>query len=339
MKADYELYYCKFSRTIYPDCSIKAKIEKYGTEYKVCLFGHHKHDECNQKVELLNKGLSYEKKQLCLEILKSNPYTLPRKIFDIMVNQRPDLTFVPDDIIKIRHFKQNNKSNIFSVHVEDSRQAMCDEVSKYQDHSQVFVRQKPEEIYNDKGELFLTIQHMNMLKNMSVLNKFINSDTTHRMSKSRLNTLACGIWSPNKDGWLRGKVGPGIPTDNNSQEKFFHTFKRTLMQTTHGDILYLKEAIKFISSQSKLESRSLPSHPLDLDCDPPKHVLSRIRGFFQRAFEKLASSESDGIFPAETSPLDDLQGLSLEESLAQLLAERIYLWKGYIIQKASIATC
>ena len=84
------------------------------------------------------------------------------------------------------------KSNIFGVHVGDSRQAMCDEVSKYQDQSQVFVRQKPKEIYNEKGELFLTIQHMNMLKNMSVLNKFINSDTTHRMCKSRLNTLACG---------------------------------------------------------------------------------------------------------------------------------------------------
>ncbi|KAI6656635.1 hypothetical protein LOD99_11286 [Oopsacas minuta] len=105
MKADCELYYCNFSRTTHPDCSIKAKIEKYGSEYKVCLFGHHKHDECNQKVELRNKGLSYEKKQLCLEILKSSPYTLPRKIFDIMVNQRPDLTFVPEDIIKIRHFK------------------------------------------------------------------------------------------------------------------------------------------------------------------------------------------------------------------------------------------
>ena len=39
---------------------------------------------------------------------------------------------------------------------------------------------------------------------------------------------------PNKDGWLRGIVGSGIPTDNNSQEKIFHTFKRTLMQTTHG---------------------------------------------------------------------------------------------------------
>ena len=154
MKADYELYYCKFSRTTYPDCSIKAKIEKYGSEYKVYRFGHHEHDECNLKVELLKKGLSYEKKQLCLEILKSNPYTLPSKIFDIMVNLRPDLTFVPDDIIKIRNFKQNNKSNIFGVHVEDSRQAMCDEVSKYQDQSQVFVRQKPEEIYNEKGELF-----------------------------------------------------------------------------------------------------------------------------------------------------------------------------------------
>ena len=128
---------------------------------------------------------------------------------------------------------------------------------------------------------------------------------------------------PNKDGWLRGKVGPGIPTDNNSQEKFFHTFKRTLMQTTHGDTLHLKEAIKFISSQSKLESRSLPSHPLDVDCDPPKHVLSRIRGFFKRAFEMLASSESDGIFPADTFPLADLPGLTLEESLAQLLAEKV----------------
>ncbi|KAI6657115.1 hypothetical protein LOD99_15901 [Oopsacas minuta] len=101
MKADYVLDYCKFSRITYPDCSIKAKIEKYGSEYKVCLFGHHKRDECNQKVELLNKGLSYEKKQLCLGILKSNPYSLPRKIFDIMVNQRPDLTFVPYDKIKI----------------------------------------------------------------------------------------------------------------------------------------------------------------------------------------------------------------------------------------------
>ena len=49
------------------------------------------------------------------------------------------------------------KSNIFVVHVEDSRQAMCDDVPKYQDKSQVFVRQKPEEIYNEKGELFLTI--------------------------------------------------------------------------------------------------------------------------------------------------------------------------------------
>ena len=26
IKADYELYYCKFSRTSYPDCSIRAKI-------------------------------------------------------------------------------------------------------------------------------------------------------------------------------------------------------------------------------------------------------------------------------------------------------------------------
>ena len=131
-----------------------------------------------------------------------------------------------------------------------------------------------------------------------------------------------------------------------------------ILKRTHGDTLYLKEAIKLISSQSKLESRSLPSHPLDVDCDPPKHVLSRIRGFFKRAFEMLASSESDGIFPADTFPLADLPGLTLEESLAQLLAEkvstsmctqsllltilsfyRIYLWKGYIIQKESIATC
>ena len=72
------------------------------------------------------------------------------------------------------------------------------------------------------------------------------------------------------------------------------------MQTTHGDTLYLKEAIKFISSQSKLESRSLPSHPLDVDSDLPKHVLSYIRGFFKRAFEMVATSESDGIFQADT---------------------------------------
>ena len=130
-------------------------------------------------------------------------------------------------------------------------------------------------------------------------------------------------YGPPKKGWLRGKVDPSIPTDNNSQEKFFHTFKRTLMQTTHGDILYLKEAMIFISSQSKLESRSLPSQPLDVDCDPPKHVLSYIRGFFKRAFEMLASSESDGIFPADTFPLADLPGLTSEESLAQFLAEKV----------------
>ena len=76
------------------------------------------------------------------------------------------------------------------MHVEDPRQAMCDEVSKYQDPSQVFVQQKPEEVYNEKGELFLTILPINILNNMSVLNNFINSDTTHRLSKSRFNTLA-----------------------------------------------------------------------------------------------------------------------------------------------------
>ena len=74
--------------------------------------------------------------------------------------------------------------------MEDPRQAMCDEVSKYQDPSQVFVQQKPEEVYNEKGELFLTILPINILNNMSVLNNFINSDTTHRLSKSRFNTLA-----------------------------------------------------------------------------------------------------------------------------------------------------
>ncbi|KAI6648196.1 Histone-lysine N-methyltransferase SETMAR [Oopsacas minuta] len=62
------------------------------------------------------------------------------------------------------------------------------------------------------------------------------------------------------------------------------------MQTTHGDTLYLKEAIKCISSQRKLEPRSLQSHPLGLDRDPPKHILSRIRGFFKRAFEMVAST-------------------------------------------------
>ena len=58
----------------------------------------------------------------------------------------------------------------------------------------MFVQQKPEEVYNEKGELFLTILPINILNNMSVLNNFINSDTTHRLSKSRLNTLACGLW-------------------------------------------------------------------------------------------------------------------------------------------------
>ena len=54
----------------------------------------------------------------------------------------------------------------------------------------MFVQQKPEEVYNEKGELFLTILPINILNNMSVLNNFINSDTTHRLSKSRFNTLA-----------------------------------------------------------------------------------------------------------------------------------------------------
>ena len=128
---------------------------------------------------------------------------------------------------------------------------------------------------------------------------------------------------PKKDGWLRGKMGPGIPTDNNSQEKFFHTFKRTLMQTTHCDTLFLKEAINFISSQSKLECRSLPLHPLDLDCNPPKHVLFRIRGFFKRATEMLAENEPNGIFPEDIFLLDDLPGLTLEETSAPLLSERV----------------
>ena len=95
------------------------------------------------------------------------------------------------------------------------------------------------------------------------------------------------------------------------------------MQTTHCDTLYLKEAINFISSQSKLESRSLPLYPLDLDCNPPKHVLSRIRGFFERATEMLAANESNGIFPEDVFPLDDLPGLTLEETSAQLLSEKV----------------
>ena len=59
----------------------------------------------------------------------------------------------------------------------DSHQASCDEVSKYQDPSQVFVQEKNLDIYNEKSELFLMIQHINLLKNMSVLNNFISSDT------------------------------------------------------------------------------------------------------------------------------------------------------------------
>ncbi|KAI6657113.1 hypothetical protein LOD99_15899 [Oopsacas minuta] len=129
---------------------------------------------------------------------------------------------------------------------------------------------------------------------------------------------------PNKDGWLRVKLVP-VSQLIIILKKNFPPIKKTLMQTTPGDILYLKEAIKFISFQSKLESRSLPSHPLDLDCDPPKHVLSRIRGFFQRAFEMLAS----------------------KESLAQLLAEkdilmeRLYHSKSkycYLLEKAMYHT-
>ena len=78
-----------------------------GLHYKVYSFGYHEHDE---SIELLN-ALSYEKKRLCFEILSTNPQTLPRKIFYIMVNQRPDITFIPDDdiVIKIRNIKQNNK--------------------------------------------------------------------------------------------------------------------------------------------------------------------------------------------------------------------------------------
>ena len=82
IKADYELYYCKFSRTSYPDCSIKGKIEKYGSTYKVYSFGHYEHDE---SVELPN-AITHEKKRLCFEILSSNPYTLTKKVFHIMVN-------------------------------------------------------------------------------------------------------------------------------------------------------------------------------------------------------------------------------------------------------------
>ena len=83
LKADYELYYCKFSRTSYPDCSIKAKIENYGSTYKAYSFGYHEHEE---SIELTNT-LSCEKKRLCFEILSSNPYTLPRKVFDKITSQ------------------------------------------------------------------------------------------------------------------------------------------------------------------------------------------------------------------------------------------------------------
>ncbi|KAI6648342.1 hypothetical protein LOD99_12151 [Oopsacas minuta] len=70
MKVEFELYYCKFSKTTYPDCSIKANIEKFGSQFKSYLFGHDEHDESNLTIELLKKGFTYEKKQLCLEILK-----------------------------------------------------------------------------------------------------------------------------------------------------------------------------------------------------------------------------------------------------------------------------
>ena len=56
------------------------------------------------------------------------------------------------------------------MQVGDSQLSSCDEVSKYQDPLQVLVSEKNLDIYNEKGELFLTIQHINLLKNMSFVN-------------------------------------------------------------------------------------------------------------------------------------------------------------------------
>ena len=101
---------------------------------------------------------------------------------------------------------------------------------------------------------------------------------------------------PMKDEWLRRKVGPGIPSENNSLEKFCHTFKRTLMQTTLCNTLYLKEAINFISSQSKLECRSLSLRPLDPDCDPPKHVLFALEDLSKVQRKCLLKTSQMGFF-------------------------------------------